>query len=60
MEKARQRGDKKLVKWPERDDIQKVNYEQFVHEIQDPTPCSKSKRQFQLQEIDYMFLDTKS
>ncbi|KAL3880910.1 hypothetical protein ACJMK2_033114 [Sinanodonta woodiana] len=58
MEEARQRGDTKLFKWPERDDIQKVDYEQFVREIQEPSPCSK--RQFQLQEIDYMFFDTES
>jgi hypothetical protein len=47
-----------LFTWPLRDDVQDVEFDRFVREIQEPTACSKSKRQFKLEDAHYMFFDT--
>ena len=58
MEETQGKGDLKLFKWPLWDDVQGVEFEQFVREIQEPTACNKSKRQFKLEDSHYTFFDT--
>jgi hypothetical protein len=56
MEEASAKAGCILFRWPNKPDIQNINISQIVRIIDEPSACSKSRRQFRLNPEDYEYL----